>query len=279
MRQASKAWNWNWPLRLLGAALVAAGCLALAPGSADSQAGAPVSRPQAAGSPGDLDAVKTGPPAVTLLSQSPWVGQSGTFHLRVELSALDPASDHLVVNGFERLIARTNFDNALQGQMDSTAWYSTGQIPLSSLPADPSGGVDVDIPVNVPAPAGSPVSTFSPPETSVSSIFPLQIGLYTSSGVPEGQPLTTFLVYALPQSATDFPRLFVSMILPVATSPVVSADGKIGSPSGAEATRLGVLADVLSAHPHIGITLAADPAILDVAVDWIARQSSSRFHP
>ena len=87
--------------------------------------------------------------------------------------------------------------------MVSTAWYSTGQIPLSSLPADPSGtGVDLDIPVNVPAPAGSPIPSFSAQETNGSSIFPLQIGLYTSSGVPEGQPLTTFLVYA-PAAVSD----------------------------------------------------------------------------
>jgi Family of unknown function (DUF6049) len=255
---------WKRPLRLLGAGVVIVGCLAFVPGTAHGQPAGPVSQTRASASSGELDAVQTGPPEVTLLSQSPWVEKNGTFRLRVQLSALDPSSDRLVINGFERLGNRTDFDRALQGQMVSTAWYSTGQIALSSLPADPSGrGVDLDIPVDVPAPAGSPIPTFSATEQNGSGIFPLQIGLYTSSGVPEGQPLTTFLVYALPQSATDFPRLSVSVILPVTTSPVVAADGQIGSPSGAEANRLKVLTNVLADHPHLGITLAAGPATLD----------------
>ena len=170
--------------------------------------------------------VTTGAPSVTLLEQTPWIQQKGTFRLRLKVAAADPAHDTIQVLGFDRLITRTDFDSAAQGHSVGFAWYRAGPMPLSSLPADRSGGVDIDIPVNQTPATGSSIPRFD--ASAGSAVFPLQIGVFDKSNVAEGPPITTFLVYAAgSEVGYGVPKLSVAVVLPVHSPPPVTPKGQL----------------------------------------------------
>jgi hypothetical protein len=194
---------------------------------------------------------------VSLLSQTPWVAKNGLFQLRLALPAGVPAGDHLEAQAYTRLTTRTDFDQTLNGQPSGFVWYSTGPLALP-LPSDPAGGVDVNIPVNQAAPAGSTIPTFN--ATLGSGVYPIQIGLFDQNGLSVDQPLTTFLVYAAgPPAVTSLPRLSVALIIPVHTSPTVNRDGQVGAPSAREASRLNSLAGEIGAASGVTVNLEVTP--------------------
>ncbi len=203
----------------------------------------------------------TGPAQPSLLGQTPWVEKSGVFRLRLTLLAGVPPADHLEVQAYTRLTNRTDFDSAVKGTPPGFIWYSTGPLALSGLPADPAGGVDVDIPVNRAAPPGSSIPTFD--ATLGSGVYPIQIGLYNQNGLAQDQPLTTFLVYAAgPPSATNLPRLSVAVVLPFHASPTVGKSGQVGAPAAKDASRLSLLAGEVSAATGLTVNLDITPQTL-----------------
>jgi hypothetical protein len=200
----------------------------------------------------------TGLGQVSLLTQTPWVEKSGVFRLRLALPAGVPAGDHLEIQAYTRLTTRTDFDGALKGAPPGFVWYSTGPLAVSALQADPTGGVDVVIPVNQAAPAGSNIPIFN--ATIGSGVYPIQVGLFNQNGLADNEPLTTFLVYAAgPPSVTSLPRLSVAVVLPFHTSPTVNENGQVGAPSANEADRLNVLADEVSAATRLTVNLDVTP--------------------
>jgi Family of unknown function (DUF6049) len=199
---------------------------------------------------------------VSLLGQTPWVEKSGVFRLRLQLPAAIPSGDHLEVQAYTRLTNRTDFDGALEGTPEGFVWYSTGALGPSALPADPAGGVDVEIPVNQAMPAGSTIPTFN--ATVGSGVYPIQIGLYDRNGLPDGQPLTTFLVYAAgPPSTTSLPRLSVAVVLPFHASPTVTKNGQVGAPTASDASRLSALASQVNAATGVTVNLDITPQTLN----------------
>ncbi len=244
--------------RLLGATLVLAGGMVVLPGAAGMRASAAAG--PASGS-GSTAGVATGPPSVVLLAQTPWVQGNGTFRLRLQITASDPSTDRLAVQAYTRLTTRTDFDDAKQGNMNGFVWYTAGPVSLSTLPADPAGGVDVSIPVNVTAPPGSVIPTLD--ATVGSGVYPLQIGVYNQNGVLQGGQLTTFLVYAAgPPSVTSLPRLSVALVLPFHSAPAITRSGQLGTLGTSESERLSQLAMVLDATP-VALNLDVTPQTLD----------------
>jgi len=163
-------WAWSRPA---GAALILSAALLL-PALQAGPVRAASASPSASGAP-------------ALLAQTPWVEKSGLFRLRLQLPAGLSPSDHLEVQASTRLTNRTDFDGAVNGVAEGFVWYSSGPLSLAALPADPAGGVDVDIPVNQAPPAGSTVSTFS--ATVGSGVYPLVVGVYNRNGLAVGQHL------------------------------------------------------------------------------------------
>jgi hypothetical protein len=204
--------------------------------------------------------VAAGQDKVVVLAQSPWIGPSGNFHLQLEVTTHDPAHDRILVQGYSRLTTRSGFDDALAGHIGGYVRY-TAVVDLSALPPDSAGGIDLDIPVNQAGPS-SGLPEFQ--AVGGSGVFPLQVGLYDQSGVAQGQPITTFLVYAAGTPAqTGLPKLSVAVVLAVHASPAVGKGGQLpGLPSG-QAGALAGLVDVLSAHPGVTVSLAVTPQTLD----------------
>ena len=207
--------------------------------------------------------VQSGTDSITLLGQSPWVEGGHDFHLQLQITAHDPAHEQIVVQGYSQLLTRTGFDEALSGQINEYVVYSP-TVALTKLPADPAGGVDVNIPVD---PTNSAASTSSIPPfttTAESGVFPLQIGLADDSGNPVGQPLTTFLVYAAgSEMVTELPPLSVALILPVHAAPVVDANGQLGTLQAGGSEALATLVNSLGNYPTVKVSLAVTPQTLD----------------
>jgi Family of unknown function (DUF6049) len=203
----------------------------------------------------------TGPAQVGLLGQTSWVEKSGIFRLRLQLPAGLSSDDHLEVQAYTRLTNRTDFDNALRGAPPGFVWYNTGPLLLPALPQDPAGGVDVDIPINQAAPAGSSIPTFN--ATVGSGVYAIQVGVYNGNGLIQGQALTTFLVYSAgPPTVTNLPRLSVAVVLPFHASPTVTRNGQVGVPSASDADRLSTLASEVNAATALTVNLDITPQTL-----------------
>lgn len=195
-------------------------------------------------------------PGISLLSQTPYVDASGTFQLRLSITAAHPATDLVEVLVFGQIIDRSDFDQAVAGRVNGYASYHPA-VPLSKLPVDSAGGFDVNIPINQVAPPGSP---FSEPLIGGSGVYPVEVRLVTSNGVSEAAPLSTFLTYA--SKLSSFPPLSVAVIVPFATGPVVDSSGHIQGPAPTEAARLNQLATVLNGEGGVPASILADPSTI-----------------
>jgi Family of unknown function (DUF6049) len=238
---------------------IAAGTLAT---GAATTAGAETSR----NSPGPSDgrahsgtanarppAIATGPDSVELLSQTPWVDPSSTqFQLHLKITAGDPANETLAVNVYAELSARSQFQATLGGEFYNSYYQpGGGPIPLTDLPRDPSGGVDVDIPVNQ-----------SSGVLSATGVYPVQVFL-EEGGVAKGKPLITFITYA----GKDISSLHLdaSLVLPMVGGVQIGPTGVPGLLSASDAAVLQGDAAAL-ARWHVPVTIrAAAPTLQSLA--------------
>jgi hypothetical protein len=204
-------------------------------------------------------AASSTPPSVQLLSQTPYLKGSGQFNVRVDLAGAQP-TDRVQVTVFDQMITRTAFDEAAAGHVQDGYFYQQVQ-PVSKLTADPAGGIDLALPVNQAPPAGGLFGTVQIPETGV---FPVQVELFDSNGTPQGQPLTTFVVYAQHlQSEGALTPLSAAVIIPVSSPPVVGPAGSFGAPGADETSRLDQLAAALNADSSVQASILARPLTLD----------------
>ena len=198
--------------------------------------------------------VATGPDGLQLLSQTPWVDPSSTqFQLHLKITAQSPGNEMLAVDVYPGLTTRSQFQGALGGEFYGSYYQPGGSpVPLTDLARDPKGGVDVDIPVNQ-----------SSGELSGTGVYPVHVFLENEDGVPKGQPITTFIVYAGKDLSSL--RLDASFVLPMVGNVQI---GPLGGPgplsSGSAATLQGDAADL--AHWHVPVTIrAADPTLQSMA--------------
>lgn len=185
--------------------------------------------------------------------------------MRLEITAANPATDKIQVAGFSRLRTRSDFDAALLGRVQGNH-YPPVVMPLSQLQQDPSGGYDIDIPVNPSgsSPAPGPGAFPSFPAVGDSGVFPIQVGVYTAAGVPEGRPVTTFLVYASAEgSPTSLPKLNVAVVVPLRAKPSVGAHGEIQPVPPGDSSRLQQVVGALQAHRDVPVSLAVSPQTAD----------------
>ncbi|MDQ2726081.1 MAG: DUF6049 family protein, partial [Actinomycetota bacterium] len=229
-------------------------------------AAAPGTPPPSAGvAPG----VATGADSLALLTQSPFVESGQSFHLGLAVTAPTPDT-RLEVLVYPRLTTRTDFDASLRGKLRNSSDYVLGPHPVSSLAADPAGGVDITIPVN-PTSDTAAVPPFT--TRSDSGVYPVQVRLLDHAGNTVGAPLTTFLVYTStaantalrsPPSGTDsLPRLDVALSVPVHEPPSVARTGQPAHLDQPASAALSALAGVIVAHNAVPLTLDATPQTLD----------------
>lgn len=205
------------------------------------------------------DPSPSAPASVQLLAQTPWVKGYGEYLFRVTLPSASPA-DRLQVTVHYQTRTRTDFQSQASGQVYSGYFYRQ-PVPVSSLPTDPAGGLDVSLPVNQSPPRDDPFGTV---QIGESGVFAVQLQLFDASGTPKGSPLTTFIVYALQSaSAGEVKPLSAALVIPVASSPVVGPSGGLAGLPGKESNRLAQLGAVLNDDSSVPASLLASPLTLD----------------
>ncbi len=191
---------------------------------------------------------------LNVLSQSPWVETHGIFDLR--LGVPSSGGYRLQVTVFDRLITRTAFDQAAQGRVGG--FFYRQAVPLSGLAVDPSGGVDVELPVNTTAPIPALPTVY----IGQTGVFPVQVELFDSAGTPVGTPQSIFLEYASgPGSGSaGYVPLSVALVVPFAAGTGTALPDAPPAPS--EASRLNQLSIGVDGGSSMPIGLLADPRTL-----------------
>lgn len=184
-----------------------------APASLAPGPGGPQAPPATAG-------VTTGPDSISLVSQSTWVGPGGELALHLRIGARHPAQEALAVLVYGALSARSQFQAALKGNVVGGPIFNPPAVPLSSLVADRTGGVDIDVAIGQPA-----GGLDWPPSTT--GVYPVQLFLENAARVRVGPLLSTFLVYA-DKSAAHLQRLRVSVVVPFVARVPISPSGRPG---------------------------------------------------
>ncbi len=172
----------------------------------------------------------TAAPKLTLISQSPWVSTSQTFHLTFGLSYSSlpvKALQNLQVSVslYDRLTSQSAFQSTLANISNDSVLATSGGIPLDVLPHS-GNGFELSIALNGTATHTTPnVIAFSLPCTPGSSpchgVYPLQLTLEnsstgnSSSSPPALSTLDTYLTYIHTTPAAQ--PLRISYIAPLST--------------------------------------------------------------
>jgi hypothetical protein len=208
-------------------------------------------------------AARTGT-ALAVLEQSGFVGPGQAFTVRLALGPGVPKGSSLGITVYSHLTSRSAFVQALNGTVPGAPLSSSSPIPLSTLPSDPAGGVDVTVPVKAgdTPPAAAGAGGFTADLHCVTGgcggVYPLRLQLDDPVGGTRPQVLTN-LVYEEPPAGTA--RLRVALVTPLALpTATASANGSVPAPSSAALGSLAAITGAYADHPDVAATVAPNPA-------------------
>lgn len=209
------------------------------------------------------------PPALDLVSQTPFVAPTDTFRIGLDVEGAPEGAElaftmHLSIetprpNGDTRT-PRARYDDFVDGKPDSTAnrWASTLSFPLANLPTSASGTVDAAFAI---VPEGEPPVGF---RFSEPGVYPLTVELRGPEGGPVLASLTTYLV-RLPETSAAGPPLTVAALAEVRAPVALRPDGtRAIDPAALD--DIHDLIDVLADQPSTALTLDATPETLESLV-------------
>ena len=186
-----------------------------------------------------------------LLAQSAAVEPDGRFELTLALDTPAPPDAELQVAVHSRLMSRSLFDNALDGQRGGIIDSFT--YPLADLQAAAAGNA---VPLSIPL-----TTVRKPGQLRITrdGVYPVRVELRS----PDDDVLagfTTFLVRLAPQPR-EAPPLQVALVVPFRSPPALQPDGGVHV-APPELTRLSGLARALSAQPQLPLTVVPTPESL-----------------
>lgn len=208
--------------------------------------------------------------SLSLLAQNPWVTGSAGVRLRLAVSSpLGAAALGVKVILYSEVRTRDAFAQTLGGSEPSS------EVPLESLPEGrtiPLSGLDDNGVVNLhlPVVAGEATAagTLRSPTLSLDctgatsycpGVYPLELVLFDTASGTQLASLTTYLVYAPPQ--TGALRLQVGLVLPLGNEPAL-APGGASDITDARLSSLSELANALSTLPPGVLTVDAHAQLL-----------------
>jgi hypothetical protein len=198
-------------------------------------------------------------PGVALVGQSPWLTGQGMYRFNLDLSGVNP-TDRLETRVYLQERTRTGFEQAAAGDVYESYFYDV-TTTVSALHPNPSGGVQLQLPVNQGGSTGNPLVPVSIGETGV---FPVQFSLLDQNDSPLGKPLTSFITFVQQtQSGGDITPISAAVVIPVTTTPTLGPAATVGAPSPSEVQRLSQLSAVLADNSSVPATLEAGPLTLE----------------
>lgn len=211
---------------------------------------------------GQNEAAAGGSPAITLISQSPWVSAADPhFALRVHVDAPGRQATQvtLSIELFRKLLTRSDFAQTLSSLPRGSALDRSGPFTVASLP----GPVAVDVPVTTGRAGGRAALDLgcTAGTGTCSGVYPLVVNLQDRSSGQVLAHLTTYLTFA---EAPSNSKLRFAWVVPfrlpttidrAATSPTATHP----HPSTAGIARLTSLVEALTSAPGVPVTVLADP--------------------
>jgi uncharacterized protein DUF6049 len=192
--------------------------------------------------------------SMVLVYQTPWVGPSGDFNLRLRVERpAGPSNLELDATVYPSLTSRSEFAVTLRDQITAPPLFPTQMYPLGNLVPDGAG--DVTLPLRFSDRLGLGRDD---------GVFPLRVDLRERGTGRLLDRFTTHVVY-LPTPHTG-PKLGVSFVLPLHAPPGLPADGSrqlhgvdglVGLPTALDALRDTPVS--LAPTPETLATLAASP--------------------
>ena len=188
-------------------------------------------------------------PALTLVSQTPWVGPGQPMQVELRVARSQAASLDLQIAVYDCLTSRS----ALAETMGTAAGVVEAQdsVSVASLPIDSAGDVTITIPVDdgtTPVTGSGPVTAPLHCASGPSGVYP--IGLTLSDGSGRARLRLPRLT-----AAPGTEKLRLAWVVPLSLGPGAGAD------SSAVDSLAGLLS-LLSAHPGVPVTLEPTPAAL-----------------
>lgn len=198
--------------------------------------------------------------ALTLQSQTPWVGKGGTFEVRIAAPpniATDPNDLEFAISVHPTSPSRSAFQRTLTARA-TTAPLAVITTPLAEAVRDETGAVTLDVGVQDP--------TVPRDRTRVglrgAGVYPVTVELRSVGGAVHAR-LLTHMVF-VPETPTG-PRLAVGTVVPVRAPLALQADGSDKLSVG-DVNNLGAVATTLATLPAVGVFLAPSPETLAALV-------------
>jgi hypothetical protein len=203
---------------------------------------------------GDADATTSSTASLVLVEQSAWVGEDGTFDLRLGVDGA-PLGAQLSVQVYPSVRSRTGFAQSIDGDNLGTPIRPLPPVlPVDLLPREPDGSIRLTFPVSTtdPPPLGMRVTG--------QGVFPVLVSLLDG----DGNDLDHFVTHLvrLPTVDSTAPPLAFSLVVPFAGPPGFAPDGR---PSIAEtdAERLMAAGRALARTPTVPVVVDPVPETID----------------
>ncbi|MBW3547225.1 MAG: hypothetical protein KY452_03685 [Actinobacteria bacterium] len=188
---------------------------------------------------------------VSLASQTPWVGEGGTFQLRVDIAGVRrPDAVEVAVTVHEPVTSRSQFRRTLEGRLLGAVLHRVPVEPLTAVELDAAGAIRFDL-----ALAGGGTGDVVLTRTGV---HPVRVALRE---VATGAVIDEFTTHLVRERDDDAGPLAVAWVQPLGAPPALRPDGTVELDDDRVA-RLAALVDALAAF-DVPLTLAARPETLD----------------
>ncbi len=192
---------------------------------------------------------------VSLASQTPWVGEAGTFRLRVDIAGVRRPDDvEVAVTVHAPVTSRSQFQRTLEGRLLGSALHTVPVQPLTAVDLDPAGAIRFDLALARPGAGAEPGQVVLPG----AGVYPVRVALRE---VGTGTVIDEFTTHLVRERDDDAEPLAVAWVQPFGAPPALQPDGTVELDENRMA-RLATLAGALSTS-DLPLTLAPRPETLD----------------
>ncbi|HXQ74964.1 MAG TPA: DUF6049 family protein [Acidimicrobiales bacterium] len=204
---------------------------------------------------------------LSLLAPPTVAGPGSPFDVRLGVSGpVAPTGLTVGVTVYAHLLDLTQFDETLDGSPVGSVVASSDAIPVSSLPADPQGGVDLKVPVTAGGVTGAGTGPFTADLTcqlgSCGGVYPVELKLTDTATGTVTARLLTYLVYTDP--AGDIEPLRFALVVPLAlASPPAGPPGATGVPAQSLGGLIAVESALSGPRASVPLTVIPGPATVE----------------
>ncbi len=189
---------------------------------------------------------------IQLVDQSPWVGPTGTFELKI--NAAPPADSRVVATIYEPISTRTQLANGAKGQGLGLRVESV-TVPSAAVTRTSDGALQLDFPV---VPNGTtPTYGF---RLSNPGVYPFSLSIVATDGTTVARLLTQMI--RLPSASSKTTPVSLALVVPYAAS-IGHRPDRDATVAPDELADLTTTTATLARYSTVPISMAPSPETLD----------------